>query len=674
MKMAAEMEMQSRSRIDVPRMQAALPIGADSAAGSQEGDSPLAKIFSDLRSGAEGSDTLSYIEFRSALADGLKLELAEAELLRIWGMLADKKEEDNVRVSEAHRREIRMETFAAKVCEEKFMLEIAKLLDASNFGFAIDAAYDWQRPTCENYAVRTAAEQTFVGKYAELRRQVDYRYHARYDERRHAWQDHAIDLVVEGRPRQASPWVVYTCGPMGVGKGHALRWMSDSGYFPLDGIVCIDPDHFKRMMPEWTGYVERSEGAGGFCHSESGFLQEIAQEVAMRSSQNVWVDGSLRDGAWYSSVLKDLRRRYPHYQLAIFEVSASEPTIRQRIAERAIRTGRSVPEHLIRASLQSVAVSLEKLTPLVDFVARIGNDGPTPCLRAYIRVDASGDWGLVRSQFIRQGRSSFFPQSLTPLLLTPLASPEAVLRPVAAGTASLNGASPPLGRLALNLSHPGLKPMRMVAMEAGPTSKGPGAASDTSESESLELLLSPERPVTYDHARRVALGIPLDAVTFAFVHPAPVQPATLPKGVDLGATAECALAIAGGFCYFDSRHVLCGVNAINHLLPYADGGAEAGARIEFAAPVRLRPDALSSLARERLRPVTLANQLSKGARQFAFVVAGEGLPTPDGGSKVFLRGGFAFVVDEAEQAGGAGLAGGGAAGGSSCVLCFPVAD
>ena len=32
---------------------------------------------------------------------------------------------------------------------------------------------------------------------------------------------------------------------MGVGKGHALRWMSDTGYLPLDGIVCIDPDHFK---------------------------------------------------------------------------------------------------------------------------------------------------------------------------------------------------------------------------------------------------------------------------------------------------------------------------------------------------------------------------------------------------------------------------------------------
>ena len=36
--------------------------------------------------------------------------------------------------------------------------------------------------------------------------------------------------------------------------------------------------------------------AGTFCHRESGFIQQIAQEVAMQHSQNIWVDGSLRDG------------------------------------------------------------------------------------------------------------------------------------------------------------------------------------------------------------------------------------------------------------------------------------------------------------------------------------------------------------------------------------------
>ena len=47
----------------------------------------------------------------------------------------------------------------------------------------------------------------------------------------------------------------YTCGPMGAGKGYALQWMSQEGFFPMDSIVHIDPDLFKATMPEWAGYV-----------------------------------------------------------------------------------------------------------------------------------------------------------------------------------------------------------------------------------------------------------------------------------------------------------------------------------------------------------------------------------------------------------------------------------
>ena len=67
-------------------------------------------------------------------------------------------------------------------------------------------------------------------------------------------------------------------------------------------------------------------------------------------------------------------------------------------------TGRDVPEHLIVNSLKSVASSLELLTPLVDFVARISNDLPAPNppqLRAYIRVDHSGNWGEIGAKFAR---------------------------------------------------------------------------------------------------------------------------------------------------------------------------------------------------------------------------------------------------------------------------------
>ena len=111
-----------------------------------------------------------------------------------------------------------------------------------------------------------------------------------------------MDSVVTKTVPQATPWIVYTCGPMGAGKGHALQWMSDNGFFPLGNIVHIDPDHFKSVMSEWRGYTERDTGsAGSMCHQESGYIQELAQEVAMQKSQNIWVDGSLRNGDWHGA-------------------------------------------------------------------------------------------------------------------------------------------------------------------------------------------------------------------------------------------------------------------------------------------------------------------------------------------------------------------------------------
>jgi hypothetical protein len=88
-------------------------------------------------------------------------------------------------------------------------------------------------------------------------------------------------------------------------------------------------------------------------------MQEIAQEVAMRHRQNVWVDGSLSSGQWFSSVFQDIRKRYPHYRIAIIHITASEATIRERIARRSAATGRSIPESQIVRSLQCPEESIK---------------------------------------------------------------------------------------------------------------------------------------------------------------------------------------------------------------------------------------------------------------------------------------------------------------------------
>lgn len=53
---------------------------------------------------------------------------------------------------------------------------------------------------------------------------------------------------------------------MGCGKGYTMSWLSRCGIFPVEQIIRIDPDHFKRVMPEWTEYCKRdgfSVPAGG---------------------------------------------------------------------------------------------------------------------------------------------------------------------------------------------------------------------------------------------------------------------------------------------------------------------------------------------------------------------------------------------------------------------------
>jgi len=285
-----------------------------------------------------------------------------------------------------------------------------------NFGFDLLDDYDYSLPTNENYRLDT---KEFYGEYKDIRQDRDYSYHFNYVQRRQMWQDRAIKSIVQKTGFQADPWLVYTCGPMGVGKGYAMSWMAKHGFFPLENIVHVDPDGFKLMMPEWSGYVEGNpEGAGTLCHMESCFMMEIAQEAAMQKRQNVWIDGSLRNAEFYATQFQEVRARFPFYRIAIFYVTAPEAAIRERIKHRAEATGRDVPEHLIQASLASMDKSLNTLTPLCDFVVRISNEGAIPVLRACETIDTSGAWQVITDRLTRKaGGPGSFPNALQPLTL-----------------------------------------------------------------------------------------------------------------------------------------------------------------------------------------------------------------------------------------------------------------
>ncbi|CAD7948261.1 unnamed protein product [Amoebophrya sp. A120] len=297
--------------------------------------------------------------------------------------------------------------------------------------FVIPEGYDFSKPTAENYSLLLRGDDAkgvttsspappaqFVGLSKEeklrllnaqimssplfgcIRADMDYEYHSYYTKTRIEWQDTLIKHVILKTERVHRPWLIYSCGPMGAGKGHVMRWLSVHNYLPMEQAVRIDPDLFKLVMPEFDQYLSKGyqEAAGTLCHRESGAIQEICLEAALRMSQNIWVDGSLRNTDWYVKQVADIRDRFPQYRIAIFYVHCSVETVRKRVIARSEATGRWIPDADLDESISGSKRSVERLSPMVDVVAQIRNE-TTPELEALLRVDRSQDFVRLGSVF-----------------------------------------------------------------------------------------------------------------------------------------------------------------------------------------------------------------------------------------------------------------------------------
>jgi len=336
----------------------------------------------------------------------LEVDLAGHEVNRVWSIL-----------DPGQRESIDFEDFCVAVRLRSFLKNVlSTVCMRSHMKFTIPKDYDYTKSTAENYC--GAADEKPVGLFAEIRKLRDHTYHNTYTEQRQLWQDSLVKIVVTKTSIQLRPWLIFTAGSPGAGKGHVMRWMSKNEVLPLEEVVHIDPDYVKQLMPEWKGYVELDgSSAGSMCHKESGYVQEICLEVALRHKQNTWVDGSLADGDFYAKLFADVRNRFPEYRIAVFYVHASPERIRSRNLYRALETGRLFPENLLSEKMVSPWISLQQLTPFCDFIASIRNE-ETPVLESFQSVDRSGDYSNIMRIFSSYIVENEFPYTLPPLLLT----------------------------------------------------------------------------------------------------------------------------------------------------------------------------------------------------------------------------------------------------------------
>jgi hypothetical protein len=262
-------------------------------------------------------------------------------------------------------------------------------------------------------------QKKIYGRYASIRRNLDYEYHAHYSRSRQRFQDSIVDSMLENTwiedqfgqncSQPTRPWIVFTAGVMGAGKTHVVKELDRSGFFPLHSFVSVDPDYIRHtFLPEFDWYVQQCpEVAGERTRKETGMIAEIMTQAALQKGQNVLVDGSLRDSEWYREYFEELRVQHPNIKIAILHIVAPREIVFERaevcaiciiclvskcpqriqahtcfpcllfiiwfVQSRAKITGRVVPRELLERTMTQVPKSISTLQQSVDFVAELHN-------------------------------------------------------------------------------------------------------------------------------------------------------------------------------------------------------------------------------------------------------------------------------------------------------------
>lgn len=309
--------------------------------------------------------------------------------------------------------------------------------------------FDNHKSTKDNYveihhAGMPPAEHQFFGLYRDIRYGLDHSHHGVYSLERQLWQDAAIRPMLEiVPPFRETPWLIYTAGGMGVGKGRSLERLAEEKLVAWENMVYVNADKFKCLMPEYRLYPLRGviepmnfTGRGGMTQQESAYIQEVATEAALKRGSDILIDSSFKDSVWYcgrgsrtssdpnsenwkGDILR-IKEKYPAYRIAVFHIlmdfadddgnrSKFKSTLATRLEGRARKTGRAVPLELALASVDGAArsVSIAMEQGLVDLYAEFDN---TEKLKLVKFVDESRnesrdtnglDWDILHKKFPR---------------------------------------------------------------------------------------------------------------------------------------------------------------------------------------------------------------------------------------------------------------------------------
>lgn len=190
-------------------------------------------------------------------------------------------------------------------------------------------------------------------------------------------------------PDDQQPVAIVTMGLPASGKSSAIQALAiDSSQF-----VPADADLVKNYIPEFQqGLDQRAKNSAHIVHDESAYLVEQMREKAMKDRKCMVADGTGSNFDVWEKLIKDLKQN--GYRVHLLMADLPPDKCKERIKDRAERTGRYVPPHVVDDLAPKIQSNFMKLKDLSDtamlFSTEDVDDAGVPVPKPiYTRIDDS---------------------------------------------------------------------------------------------------------------------------------------------------------------------------------------------------------------------------------------------------------------------------------------------
>jgi len=200
---------------------------------------------------------------------------------------------------------------------------------------------------------------------------------------RQAMHDSIVKKSVDGVPSSADPTYVVMGGGPAAGKSTILE---GGGVKLPPNTVEVNSDHIKTQLPEWG---TSGKNAASVTHAESSYIAKRTQAAAFERKQNIVLDGT-GDTSPKSMTGKIDTAHAAGYKVEAHYVTLPTELAIQNAATRAAKTGRHVPDEVIRTTHAGVSTTFPAVATKFDSVKLYDTS-----VRGTARVIAEGGAGVL---------------------------------------------------------------------------------------------------------------------------------------------------------------------------------------------------------------------------------------------------------------------------------------